>query len=50
MKSTISLTLDTEIVLELRKRNIKVSPVANDFFKEYLEIKPSENKSLGEEE
>jgi len=38
MKSTISITLDAEIILELRKRKENISGVINSFLVNYLEL------------
>jgi methenyltetrahydromethanopterin cyclohydrolase len=43
MKTTTSLTLDSEVILKLKSKNINVSGVVNSFLKTYLEM-PQDQK------
>jgi hypothetical protein len=44
MKTNINLTCDVEVVLEARKRNVKLSSVVNSFLKDYLELDNNESE------
>jgi hypothetical protein len=39
MKSLTTISIDTDVIIDFRARNEKLSPLINDFLKEYLEIK-----------
>jgi len=51
MKTHINITIDADVYLELHSKKIKVSPLINDFLRQYVKLdeKPSKNqKSLAQ--
>lgn len=38
MKSIITLSVDSEVILELRSKKLNVSKICNDFLREYLAL------------
>tara|TARA_R100000501_G_C2541223_1_gene59867 strand:+ start:85 stop:324 length:240 start_codon:yes stop_codon:yes gene_type:complete len=45
MKSLTTISIDTDVIIDFRARNEKLSPLINDFLKEYLEIKKDNGDS-----
>lgn len=39
MKTTVTMSIDVDLVAELRARRVKISPLVNNFFKSYLDKK-----------
>jgi hypothetical protein len=42
MKNHITLTIDVDVILELKEKKVNVSNLVNDFLKEYVGIKEGE--------
>ena len=42
MKSTVTITLDTDVINAVRLEKINLSGVVNDFLKSYLKVKKAE--------
>ena len=40
-----TISIDTDVIIDFRARNEKLSPLINDFLKEYLEIKKDNGDS-----
>ena len=43
MKSTISLTLDSEVLMDIREQHINISSLINNFLKEFVK-EPSDDQ------
>lgn len=44
MKSTVTITMDTEILLDLRKERLNLSGIINSLLKEYVQNSQEKNK------
>lgn len=49
MKTTTSITIDVEVLSELRRRKLPLSTMINGFLKSYLELPEDETKVEGED-
>ena len=49
MKSTTTITIDTEVLIMAREKYLNISKFCNEALKEYLNVKNNEKKDIDEE-
>lgn len=46
MKSNVNMTLDTEVVIEIRKQNLNISAIVNSFLREFTNTEKKEENII----